>query len=84
MCLLLGILVLVAMIDYSPDQKRYWNPDTTSPSGTNLVGFIGADTAHVLFIAFGAAAWLVSFFLFWLFYINMKGNRLRPHLAHLL
>jgi S-DNA-T family DNA segregation ATPase FtsK/SpoIIIE len=74
-CLLIGILLLVALIDYSPDQKTYWNPDTTNPTSTNLVGWIGADSARGLYLTLGAGAWLVSFFLFWLFYINMKGMR---------
>ena len=70
--LLVGILLLVALIDYRPDQTTQV---VTNPTSDNLVGWVGADSAFWLFFTLGAGAWLVSFFLFWLFYINMKGMR---------
>ena len=70
--LLVGILLTVALAHYTPEQTTI---RTTNPTETNLVGWVGADSAFWLFFTLGAAAWLAAFFLFWLFYINMKGMR---------
>jgi len=70
--LLIGTLLLVALINFDPEQTTL---RTTNPTKSNLVGWVGADSAFWLFYSLGAAAWLVTFFLFWLFYINLKGMR---------
>ncbi|HEY5552087.1 MAG TPA: DNA translocase FtsK [Opitutaceae bacterium] len=70
--LLVGTLLSVALAHFSPEQTTI---RTTNPTETNLVGWVGADSAFWLFFTLGAGAWLVAFFLFWLFYINMKGIR---------
>jgi hypothetical protein len=69
---LVGTLLTVALAHYTPEQTTL---RTTNPTEINLVGWVGADSAFWLFFTLGASAWLVSFFLFWLFYINMKGMR---------
>ena len=72
LCFLLGTLLTVALAHFTPEQTTM---RTTNPTETNLVGWVGADTAFWLFYLLGGGAWLVALFLFWLFYINMKGMR---------
>jgi S-DNA-T family DNA segregation ATPase FtsK/SpoIIIE len=72
LCFLLSVLLFVAMIDYQPEQSSFVG---TTPTAVNLVGWVGADTAFLLFRFTGGAAWLVAFFFLWLGYIFLKGLR---------
>ncbi|TVR51054.1 MAG: DNA translocase FtsK [Puniceicoccaceae bacterium] len=70
---LLGLLVLVALLDYQPEQTRFI---TTDRSELNLVGIFGADTAWVILYTLGGAGWLVPVFLFWSGWIfHRRGHR---------
>ena len=56
-CLLLGLWLTVAYVDYQPDQTGFLTKNTTATTEKNLVGRLGADVAHLSFIWFGWAAW---------------------------
>ncbi len=74
-CLVVGIPLAVAQLDFEPAQSIQ---NTTDPSGVNLVGNIGAEYSWWSFHLLGGAAWLVPFFLLWMSVIFLRSAR---HLA---
>ncbi len=62
----LGVLILVSLYDFHPDQDVV---NTTDPTGENLVGRFGAKTAFYTFHLLGGCAWLVPVLLIWVAWI---------------
>ena len=71
-CLVLGLLVSVALIDFRPEQSI---EHTTSPTSVNLVGVIGAEFSWWSYHVIGASTWLFPVFLFWMTYIYLRSAR---------
>jgi S-DNA-T family DNA segregation ATPase FtsK/SpoIIIE len=62
-----------ALIDYDPGQTR--GLASTSPTGNNWVGWMGADIIWILFYTIGVSAWLLPIALFWMSYIAIRNSR---------
>ncbi len=75
LCLLLGLWLTVAYLDYDPAQEGFFYTNDTAPTDRNLVGKIGADVAHVSFVWFGLGAWLIPFFSFWSLWVAVRNAR---------
>ncbi|MCF3651259.1 FtsK/SpoIIIE family DNA translocase [Synoicihabitans lomoniglobus] len=75
LCLLLGLWLTVAYLDYNPLQEGYMTTDSTGPADKNLVGKIGADVARISFVALGLGAWMVPLFSFWSLWIAVRHSR---------
>ena len=71
-CLVLGILLTVALIDFHPEQSI---EHTTSPTSVNLVGVLGAELSWWSYHLIGASTWLFPVFLFWMTYIYLRSAR---------
>jgi S-DNA-T family DNA segregation ATPase FtsK/SpoIIIE len=71
-CLVLGVLLLVALVDYRPEQS-YRN--TTNPTSVNLVGIAGAEYSWWSYYLLGASTWLVPVFFFWMTFIYVRSAR---------
>jgi S-DNA-T family DNA segregation ATPase FtsK/SpoIIIE len=71
-CLVLGVLLTVALIDYEPGQSIQ---NTTNPTSVNLVGVIGAEFSFWSYNLIGASTWLFPVFLFWMTYIYLRSAR---------
>jgi S-DNA-T family DNA segregation ATPase FtsK/SpoIIIE len=71
-CLILGTLLTVALLDYDPGQSTF---HSTSPTSRNLVGTIGANTSWVLRFALGIGIWLLPFFFGRMVYLNVRQAR---------
>lgn len=71
-CLLVGVLLAVALADFSPAQS-YRN--TTNPTDINLVGIFGAEYSWWSFYGLGAGSWLVPFFLLWMTFVFLRSSR---------
>ncbi len=72
LCGLTGTYITAALIDYSPSQTTFI---TTSPSGRNWVGWVGADTVWVLYFSVGLSTILVPISLFWMAYVAVRKSR---------
>jgi S-DNA-T family DNA segregation ATPase FtsK/SpoIIIE len=75
LCLVLGLWLAVAYMDYSPLQEGYISSNSTNVGEKNLVGKIGADVARISFVWFGLAAWLIPFFSFWSLFVAIRSSR---------
>ncbi|MFI5337926.1 MAG: DNA translocase FtsK 4TM domain-containing protein, partial [Opitutales bacterium] len=71
-CLVVGLLLLVALVDFVPEQTTL---KTSNPVATNLVGLFGAYYSAYSYYLLGAATWLVPVFLFWMTYIYLRSAR---------
>jgi S-DNA-T family DNA segregation ATPase FtsK/SpoIIIE len=71
-CLVIGILLAVALIDFKPTQSIQ---NTTNPTSVNLVGVIGAEFSWWAFDLLGGATWLLPVFLLWMVYIYLRSAR---------
>jgi S-DNA-T family DNA segregation ATPase FtsK/SpoIIIE len=71
-CLVVGVLLAVALLDFSPDQSIQ---HTTSPTSVNLVGVIGAEFSWWSYHLVGGSTWLLPIFLFWMTYIYLRSAR---------
>ncbi len=71
-CFVLGTLLAVAFIDYSPRQSTF---HSTNPTEANLVGVFGANASWIAFFSLGVAAWWLPVFLGWLAYIAVRHAR---------
>lgn len=71
-CLVVGLLLAVALLDFSPEQSIQ---HTTSPTSVNLVGVIGAEFCWWSYHLIGASTWLMPIFLFWMTYIYLRSAR---------
>jgi DNA segregation ATPase FtsK/SpoIIIE, S-DNA-T family len=67
-----GAYVTVALVAYDPGQTRHI---TTTPTGKNPVGWIGAETVWAALTTAGASAWLLPIFLFWIVYLAVRNAR---------
>jgi DNA segregation ATPase FtsK/SpoIIIE, S-DNA-T family len=72
LCLLFGLLLAVAFIDFSPLQSVQV---TTHPTDKNLVGRFGAEFSWWAFHVVGISAWLVPVFLLWMSYVAVRNAR---------
>ncbi len=72
LCLLFGLLLSVAFIDFSPLQSVQ---STTHPTDKNLVGRFGAEFSWWAFHIIGISAWLVPTFLLWMAYVAIRNAR---------
>jgi S-DNA-T family DNA segregation ATPase FtsK/SpoIIIE len=71
-CLVFGILILVALLDFKFGQSIQ---DTTNPTSVNLVGVIGAEYTWWAYSILGAASWLIPAFLLRMAYIYLRASR---------
>jgi S-DNA-T family DNA segregation ATPase FtsK/SpoIIIE len=71
-CFILGTLLMVALVDYAPNQSSL---ATTHPTSTNLVGLLGANAIWILLYTIGLSVWLVPFFVLWLLYVSVRNAR---------
>ena len=71
-CLVLGLLVAVALVDFEPEQSI---EHSTTPTSVNLVGVIGAEFSWWSYYLIGASTWLIPTFLFWMTYIYLRSAR---------
>jgi S-DNA-T family DNA segregation ATPase FtsK/SpoIIIE len=73
LCFVAGAFLLVALIDYRPDQVGLLR--STARVGKNLMGWLGADAVWVMLYAIGVSAWLVPVFLLWMLYISLRNSK---------
>ncbi len=71
-CLVFGILIAVAMIDFEPAQSIQ---QTTNPTSVNLVGVIGAEYSWWVYHLLGGTAWLIPVFLLRMAFIYLRRAR---------
>jgi DNA segregation ATPase FtsK/SpoIIIE, S-DNA-T family len=71
-CLVFGVLLAVALIDFIPEQS-IWH--TTNPTSVNLVGVVGAEFCWWSYHLIGSSTWLLPVFLFWMTYIYLRSAR---------
>ena len=71
-CLVFGVLLAVALVDFSPEQSIQ---HTTSPTSVNLVGVIGAEFSWWAYHLIGASTWLIPIFLFWMTFVYLRSSR---------
>lgn len=71
-CLVIGVLLAVALIDFQPEQSI---EHSTTPTSVNLVGVIGAEFSWWSYYLIGASTWLLPVFLFWMTYIYLRSAR---------
>ena len=71
-CFILGTLLIVALVDYAPNQSSL---ATTHPTLTNLVGLWGANAIWVLLYTTGLSTWLIPIFILWLLYVSVRNAR---------
>jgi S-DNA-T family DNA segregation ATPase FtsK/SpoIIIE len=57
--LVIGILLLISLLSFSPDDPNFIFPDNTVIK--NLLGFRGSFTADIFFQSFGLIALLIPF-----------------------
>ena len=75
-CMLLGIWMLVALIDFDPNQKGYFTAANQEPATqVNNMGPLGADLARVGYAWLGVMAWSVPLFLFWSAWLSLRNAR---------
>ena len=71
-CLVFGVLLFVALLDFEPGQSIQ---HTTNPTSVNLVGVIGAEYTWWAYHLLGAASWLIPAFLLRMTYIYLRSAR---------
>jgi DNA segregation ATPase FtsK/SpoIIIE, S-DNA-T family len=71
-CLLFGLLLSVAFIDFSPEQSAMRG---TNPVGRNLVGRFGAEVTWWSLHWIGISMWLLPLFLLWMAYVAVRNAR---------
>jgi S-DNA-T family DNA segregation ATPase FtsK/SpoIIIE len=71
-CLVFGVLLIVALVDFEPEQSIQ---HTTNPTSVNLVGVIGAEYTWWAYHLLGAASWLIPAFLLRMTYIYLRSAR---------
>jgi S-DNA-T family DNA segregation ATPase FtsK/SpoIIIE len=62
-----------ALINYDPGQTR--GLASTTPTGNNWVGWMGADIIWILFYTIGISSWLLPVSLYWMSYIAIRNSR---------
>ncbi|HRJ48450.1 MAG TPA: DNA translocase FtsK 4TM domain-containing protein, partial [Opitutaceae bacterium] len=69
---MLSALLMVALVDYLPNQSTFAN---THPTTTNLVGLWGANSVWMLYYSIGVSTWLLPVFLLWMLYVSIRNAR---------
>jgi len=76
-CLLIGVLTLVALVFFEPLQSKQASTraitDTSIPQ--NPVGILGAETTWWLLHFVGVSTWLIPAFLFWMTYLALRNAK---------
>ncbi|MGJ3243869.1 MAG: DNA translocase FtsK [Opitutales bacterium] len=63
---LVGLMALIALLDFDPAQSPFHTTDAQDPANPhNAIGLAGVYTAFGTLYAVGVAAWLLPFALFW-------------------
>src|SRR5688572_32011645 len=73
-CFVVGAFLLVALVDYHPEQVGLPFRSTTV-IGKNLMGWVGADVVWVLLFAVGVSAWLLPVFLTWMLFVSIRNSK---------
>jgi len=71
-CLVVGLLLAVAFIDYEPAQTEYVRIPALAK---NAVGWIGADVSFICYSWLGVAAWFIPGGLFWVAYSSIRNAK---------
>ncbi|MBK9992242.1 MAG: DNA translocase FtsK [Verrucomicrobia bacterium] len=71
-CFLIGVLLIVALADYAPEQSRVIS---TNPTATNKVGMLGAEVSYWSLRVVGISAWLIPAFLLWMAYVSIRNAK---------
>ncbi|HEY4299701.1 MAG TPA: DNA translocase FtsK [Candidatus Didemnitutus sp.] len=71
-CLAVGLYLVVALVDYTPEQSSL---NTSNPIRSSAVGIIGANYAAASYWSVGASTWLIPAFLFWMAYLCFRNGR---------
>jgi S-DNA-T family DNA segregation ATPase FtsK/SpoIIIE len=71
-CFVLGPSLMVALLDYDPNQVTL---NTTHATSTNIVGTVGANSVWCALYAVGVSTWLIPVFLFWMLYVSIRNSR---------
>lgn len=77
-CFLLGVMLVVAYLDYHPDQSGFFGRgavSSTVKAEPNMMGPAGTESVRLLLLAFGVSAWLIPVFLARLLYIALRNSR---------
>ena len=72
LCALSGTYITAALMDYSPSQTTF---HSTSPTGRNWVGWVGADSVWILYFSVGLSTILIPLSLFWMAYVAVRKSR---------
>lgn len=72
-CFIVATYLTAALLNYDPGQTR--GLMTTTPTGKNWVGWVGADVVWILFYSIGVSTWLLPISLFWMFYVAIRNSR---------
>jgi S-DNA-T family DNA segregation ATPase FtsK/SpoIIIE len=64
--------MVVALVDYAPEQSRMIS---SNPTAKNLVGLFGAEFSAIALYVVGISAWLIPVFLLWMSYIAVRNAR---------
>lgn len=68
----LGMLLTVSFLDYSPDQVPLNHPNTRVE---NAVGLFGVYSTYWSIWWLGVSAWFIPSFLFWMTYVSLRNVR---------
>ena len=68
----LGMLLTVSFLDYSPEQVPLNHPNTRAE---NAVGLFGAYSTYWSMWWLGVSAWFIPVFLFWMTYVSLRNAR---------
>ena len=73
-CFLVGLLLLVAFIDFDPEQSRQTGTNFRL-AAPNLVGSLGAEFTWWALHLIGLSIWLLPPFLFWMTYLAVRSSK---------
>jgi S-DNA-T family DNA segregation ATPase FtsK/SpoIIIE len=73
LCFVAAAFLGVALLDFDPSQAAQFR--STSASGRNLMGWIGAETIWVLLFSFGLSTWLLPVFLIWMLLVSVRNSK---------
>ncbi|MET0261681.1 MAG: DNA translocase FtsK 4TM domain-containing protein [Rariglobus sp.] len=73
-CLLFGLLVTVAFLDFAPEQSRQTGTNFRQAE-PNLVGSVGAEFTWWSLHVIGVSIWLLPPFLFWMTYLALRNAK---------
>ena len=73
-CFLIGLLLSVAFLDFSPEQSRQTGTNFHQ-APPNLVGSLGAEFTWWALHTIGLSIWLLPPFLFWMTYLALRNAK---------